>query len=1054
MKPKYLSLILVPALALSASSDARQLGDPKPKNILGARSISISPDGTRVAFSYLGDVWVVSSEGGRAVPVTTHIEMDDNPIWSPDGKWIAFSTNRNGADDIYVVPADGGESRRLTWFAGSDVASDWTPDGKQLLFRSTRDAQDNGLFSLDVRTGAFARFLIDQTTVRNPIMSNDGTMVAYNRNGFPWYRARYQGTGASALWLFDTTSKKARALRDNQFQHLWAGFNPDGKSLMTVTVSEKTPSASFLDKPIPKNVDNVNRTPNVYKIDLNGRTVRMTNFVGGGVRYLSVARNAGTAAFEYEGYVYTMTPGGEPKKIDIIASTDDKVNYQERLILTDGVSDAALNPASDKVAFTVRGEIWTVPVKKGKGPNANDATQLTDWAGSDQEPLWTPDGKSIFFTSDREDSDRLYRMDVATKAVTAVSAPGSDVSVVTLSPDKKSVYWWQTGTNGGLYGALVAGGAPKKITGSQSSVGTPYAWSPDGRYLAYSRQTGGTVINMAPPVNIWIFDSTTGKEINVTRLNAQHGDPLWSPDGRYLFFSSNRDGGSAIYALPLKAEDARETELELKYEKPKEAVKVDIDFDDIHRRMRRVISQSPQGNLRMNPENGTLYFRSEGDVWMASYDGSEVRRISQGGGLQSFEPNADYSQFLLVKGGNISLLNPKPPQFQVSQVEFRADWSRDVRKERQAAFSQFWRNFNSRFYDPNMHGRDWMALRKRYEPMLSSVGHRNEFATVLNMMVGELESSHSEVGPAPGNPQGENSAHPGFTIDYSYSGPGIKIAEVPRYAPGSYAKTKLGAGEYVMAINGTDVSANEALFRDVLNAQDGRDITLLVNKTPTKSGAREVKYRALSGGAWNGIQYRNRIEDRQKYVEEKSGGRIAYFHISGMGGNNFTTFNREAWEFIDGKKAAIIDVRNNGGGNIADSLVDMLERVPHSYYQARDQEAGLAPANSWNIPTVVMHAETSFSNAEMFPAAMKARKLATLVGVQTPGYVIWTYGLRLIDGTSARMPNSGSYRMDGSPMENLGQMPDVNVPLTYEDYLAGRDPQLDKAIEILLGKMD
>ncbi len=1053
MKSKHLGYLIIPGLALVGATNARQLGEPSPKPIFGARSVAISPDGKQLAFSYLGDIWVVSSAGGRAIPVTTHVEMDDNPVWSPDGKWIAFSSNRTGNDDIFIVPSDGGESRRITWHSGGDVPSDWTPDGKKILFRSTRDGQDNGLFSIDVKTGSFARLMMDSTAVRNPIASNDGTMVAYQRSGFAWYRPRYQGSGAAQLWTIDTSTKKAKPVRDNGFQHLWAAFNPDGKSLMTVTVGEKTPSSSYMNKPIPKVVDNVNRTPNVYKIDLSGKAVRMTNFVGGGVRFLSVAEQAGTTAFEYEGNVYTMAPGAEPQKVSIIASTDDKINYEERLVLTNGVSDASLTPAGDKVAFSVRGEIWTVPVKKGKGPNANDATQMTDWAGLDESPLWAPDGKSFFFTSDREDSERLYRMDAETKAVTTISAVGSDVSVVTFSPDKRTLYWWQSGKDGGLYSAAVAGGAPKKVAGGQASIGTAYAWSPDGRYLAYSKPTGGTLINMAPPINIWIFDSQTGTEVNVTRLNAMHTDPVWSPDGKYLFFSSNRDGSNVIYALPLRAEDARDTELELKYEKPTSPVKVEIDFQDIQYRMRRVISQSPQGNMRMNSDNGNLYFLSEGDVWQASYDGNEVRRITGGGGVQSFEPNGDFSQLLLVRGGTIGLLNLRSPQFPVMPVDFRSDWTRDIRNERKAAFAQLWRNFNSRFYDPNMHGRDWSAIRKRYEPMLASVGHRNEFATVCNLMVGELESSHSEVGPAGGGVRGESSAHLGVAFDYTYSGPGIKIGLVPDRTPGSFAKTKLNPGEYIMAINGKDVTTNEALYRDVLNEQEGRDLTLLVSKTPTKTGAREVKYRALSGGQWNAILYRNRIEARQKYVAEKSGGKIAYMHISGMGGNNFTTFNREAWEFIDGKKAAIIDVRNNGGGNIADALVDMLERVPHSYYQARDQDAGLAPGNSWNLPTVVMHAESSFSNAEMFPSAMKSRKLATLVGVPTPGYVIWTYGLPLIDGTGARMPNSGAYRLDGSPLENMGEVPDFIVPLTYEDYLAGRDPQLDKAIEILLGKI-
>jgi C-terminal processing protease CtpA/Prc len=367
--------------------------------------------------------------------------------------------------------------------------------------------------------------------------------------------------------------------------------------------------------------------------------------------------------------------------------------------------------------------------------------------------------------------------------------------------------------------------------------------------------------------------------------------------------------------------------------------------------------------------------------------------------------------------------------------------------ERRAAFAQFWRGFNSGFYDPNMHGRDWMAIRKRYEPLLSSVGHPSEFAIVLNMMTGELESSHSEVS-GQGTPGGPNVA-----IDWSYNGPGLKVQEVPYDAPGSFDKTKISAGEIVLQINGVDVGPNMALYRDVLSGQNGRDMTFLVSPDGTRTAAREVKYRAMSSGAFRSVYYDNLIRARRQYVEEKSGGKLTYVHISGMGGGNLAAFNREFWEFVLGKEGVVIDVRDNGGGNIADSLVDMIERKPHAYYQSRDGVAATAPGRDVTLEIIVMHNETSYSNAEMFPAAMKSRGLATLVGVPTPGYVIWTSGFRLVDGTSARMPNSASYRLDGTPMENMGQAPDVLVDLTREEFLAGKDPQLDKAIEVLMEKL-
>ncbi|HSE44041.1 MAG TPA: S41 family peptidase, partial [Gemmatimonadales bacterium] len=408
----------------------------------------------------------------------------------------------------------------------------------------------------------------------------------------------------------------------------------------------------------------------------------------------------------------------------------------------------------------------------------------------------------------------------------------------------------------------------------------------------------------------------------------------------------------------------------------------------------------------------------------------------------------DSKMIVGVRSGMPVTVDIRKPNNEITTVSFRADWTRDLRKEHEAAYNQFWRMYNHGFYDGNFHARDWVMLRERYRKYLPSVGHRNEMATLLNMLVGELESSHSEVSPAQGNPRGESVAHLGFTYDYSYNGPGIRILEVPAHTPGSYPKTRLEAGEIVTKINGKPVGLDEALYRDVLAGQDGRDITLTVQGKDGKT--REVKYRALSPGQFSGIVWGNILDARRKHVEEISHGQLTYVHIAGMSQGELDRFNQQVWMYAQGKKGLIIDVRNNGGGNTADKIIDILERAPNSIYKERDEPAQLGPGQALAMPMVVMCAETSFSNAEMFPSAMRARKLATLVGHPTPGYVIYTGGGRLVDGTGIRMPGTGVYHLDGSPLEDNGVVPDVIVDITPEQYFAGQDPQLDKAVEVLM----
>lgn len=1045
-------LYLIALAAVGAASWA-QVADPAPKTITGPRSLALSPDGARLAFSWRGDLWIASASGGSATPLTSHVELEDNPVFSPDGNWIAFSSNRFGGSDIFVIPAQGGEAARVTFHSGAETPTGWSPDSRQILFRASREGEENGIYSVDIRTLDLRLLVRDHRNISVPRMSGDGKTILFGRYGFPWTRPRYHGSAALQLVAQDAVTGARTSVRNNGFQHLWASFTQDGK-IAAVSVGEITPSSSPLGKPIPRITDSAERTPNVYLFDMKGRGERVTSYVGGPVRFLAVAAKDDAMAFEREGRVYVGSLGSgrtAPRAITLTASVDDKFNNEELQILTSGATQAALSPDNKTFVITGANELWSVPVEQGTRPNSRDAKQLTRWAGLDGDPLFSPDGKAVFFTSDRDGAVRLYRMVLETGESKALTTGDEDVLELELTPDRKKVSFWIAGSKGGLFQVPVEGGSVEKVFDLprpyRYESDTRYAWSPDGQWVAYALRRPSN------SVNIYLYNLETKATTNVTRLTAFHGNPVFSPDGKYLYFTGSRQD-TGIYTLPLTREQARTADADLKFEKPKETPNVEIELEDIHTRVRLFVSGSSQ-NLRVDPETGRLLFWRDGQAWQVDYDGQNARAISSGSAIGAFELSADNNRLVFVRDGLPSFLDLRRQNNPVTTVNFRAEWTRDIRGERQAAFAQFWREYNRTFYDPNFHGRDWLAIRKRYEPLLDSVGHRNEFATVLNMMVGELEASHAEVSPAGGGVSPQSAGHLGLTFDYSYRGPAIKVARVPARTPGSFPQSRIGEGEFILEINGKPARLNEALWRDVLNGQTGRDVTLLVNRTPSKEGARTVRIRALSGGEWNGLLYRNRIDARRKYVEEKSGGLLTYLEIPGMGQEQLRGFNFEAWEFIAGKKGVIIDVRNNGGGNISDDLIDLIERRPHGITQLRDTDPETSPGRSWSkdLQVVVMISESSFSDAELYPSGMRARGFATLLGMPTPGYVIGTYGLPLLDGTSARMPAWGWFRLDGSNTENNGERPDIQVDWPVEDYLSGRDPQLDRAIAELLKRL-
>ncbi|RYG85136.1 hypothetical protein EON77_06110, partial [bacterium] len=562
------------------------------------------------------------------------------------------------------------------------------------------------IYAISPETGKFRMIFRDMMTVGSPKISPDGDKILYTRFGFPATRPRYSGSAAAQLWTYDLKSGKRAEVRNDGFQHLWPAWNASG--IWAVTVTKLSPSTAPVGKTVGKIKFDAAQTPNVYKMNLAGKADRKTDWAGDVIdssRFLAVARDANAYAFERGGQIYVSKDGAPAKEIVLTANADDRTTQEERLVLTTGAQDFDLSPDGTSVVFTARNDLWRVPVKKGEGPNKDDAEQLTTWAGSDERPLFTPDGKAVFFVSDRDGAERLYRMDLATKTAKALTTEDSDISNLDLTPDKKSVSFWRTGKEGGLYVAPIDGGPAKRLFALTGANPRNYAFSPDGRYVAYARDLDESgYYYWEASSNIFILDVATGESKDVTQLAAQAGAPTWSPDGKYLYFFSDRNG-DGLYAISLQPEEVRGSEQTIKYEKPKKdapPVKVEIDFDGIERRVRKLSATSGR-SIVADPEDGSLYIATGGNITRLNANGEEPRQITTTGGVGGIRMAADGKSLVYVQNGQPTILNLRAQNYPQTPVTFRAEWTRDMRAERRAAFAQLWREFNRGFYDPNFH---------------------------------------------------------------------------------------------------------------------------------------------------------------------------------------------------------------------------------------------------------------------------------------------------------------------------------------------------------------
>jgi tricorn protease len=1123
LSPKGLLAAVVALLPVIAPAETRLLRHPTYSN-------------GRVAFSYLGDIWVANDDGSGVLRLTDHKAREVFPRFSPDGQWIAFSSNREGNYDVFVIPATGGKARQLTFNTADDMVVGWSADGRKVLFQSTRGkgvfpsvatlfeiSADGGMEQpLPTDWGSWASF------------SADGSKMAFTRHPGVWSRKHYRGSYAVDLWLMEVGAKKFTKLGDPEYKgnYLWPMYGKDGGIYF---VADRLPSEKNVEYGGPEVMKSVY---NIWKIsERGGPAEQVTRHQDGNLSFPSISSDGKTIVYEDDFGLWKLdTASGNTSQIHIDIKSDAKENETELRSFQGEAESFNLSPSTKRAAIAVHGEVFTIATDRG------DLQRVTETSWREENPRWSPDGKWIAFISDRTGREEVWMAGETGQDLKQLSDTDCDKSAVVWAPDSKSLLW--TGSDRKLHRVDLESGQRDVIVSSQTGqISTPQ-FSPDGKWISYSKEDGLLRRHLC----LRELDDGAEHIIDSEQFLSAMG-ARWTADGKKIVFlggvgapgmaSLNRTVVQ-LYNVALvhgeKNPDDRDVNTEAQAEAALERsrrggagtgpdsgrnvkVEVKIEFDGLARRIRQITRVTGfVSTIAPSPDGRTYAFvASDGGedgggrpaLYTIAEDGTRQTLVTQGappdpssgtprgrggfggGGFGEPQWSKDGRNIFYLQGGGVySVAAPAAPaddspaapaaggfgggrrggrgsgglavtaaagaatSATPRRVDFTVRLMVDHPAERREVFEEAWRVMKNRFYDPKMHGVDWAAAKEKYEPLLADVADSEELHTVIMQMIGELNASHTGVsGGGETGPPAERvqTRHPGFDLVPDSSG-FYKISRVYKKGPADHEYVKLTVGDYVLSVNGKELRTTDNYWK-AFNLIPGRKFEFALNSKPEAEGSWKIDLDPLTSAAQSDLDYDLWVESRKETATRLSNGRVGYLHIKAMDAPSLRKFERDLLENLD-KKALIIDERFNGGGGIDQELLQILnQRKQYQFWSTRGSGRIPRPVQAFFGPMAVLQNERSASDAEMFPDGFRALGLGKLIGVPTYGAVIGTGAFRLLDGSSIRTPGSGVFTRSGRSLENYGVQPDIEVDNTPEDFLAGRDRQVEKAVEVLLSEV-
>ncbi|HEY6247165.1 MAG TPA: S41 family peptidase [Pyrinomonadaceae bacterium] len=1047
----------------------------------------------RIVFTYLGDIWTADENGQNIQRMTVNRARDVYGRFSPDGKWIAFSSDRNGNLDVFIMPASGGAAKQLTSHSADDTVLGWSADSRSVLFSSNRGEDFMPqLYLVSVDGGMQWKAGTDMGVQAS--YSPDGKRLAYNQKSQVYWRKYYRGAYQSDIMIMDVAAKKFTQVTDFDGLDSWPMWGHDG---FIYFVSDR----------------DGNGLTNIWRVsDQGGKADRITTFKAGDVRWPSISSDGRVIMFEHDFGIWKLdvsTKKATQISLNIDAETAD--NLSDLQSFNSQADDYDLAPSSRRIAFSIHGEIFTAPVEEG------DIKQITESPARDRAVSYSPDGKSLSFISDQSGREELW--------VVAADGTGSAQQLTDLdalknsyswSPDSKTIAF--AASDDKLRTLNVATRQTAILDSSRYGGIGGVVWSPDSKWIAYSKS------DVSRTTDIYVI-AASGEEKEphkVTFDSYNEGNPMFSPDGRKLFFqrvepgSGNAPNSSQVYSVGLEhldrdPDDPEEREAEPNQPQPQPEGAAEgapparrpaqnrpphdtkMDWAGMKHRTRQITRMPfPIFDYTVAPDSRTIVFITSEPAGTANVpviysiqdDGRRLSRITSGqpptedaesGGGGGF--GGGISQLSISRDGRTLFFRERDSVYSVpvsgsaaptlatarpagDTGRRRLNFNVRVRIDRQTEWAEMfddgWRTMKYRFYDPQMHGFDWDAARAKYRPLVDFVGDRQELLNIINEMIGELNASHTGAAPPPRGPGGGgvSTGNLGLELEPDSAAGRYRVTYIYENGPADKDWVRVKVGDYLLAINDKPVKAGDDYW-ELLNNRLNRKVDVTFNNKAADDGAWHTRIEAISTNAYSQLRYDRWVKDRRQKVDELSGGRIGYLHIQAMNPPSLRKFEKEIREFRN-KEALIIDQRWNGGGNIEQELLAILVQRQYQIWQPRGTEATGRPFAGFFGPKVVLQNWRSASNAEMFPAGFRALGLGKVIGTPTMGAVIGTGSYSLIDGSTVRTPGVGVFLADAkhTNMENYGVQPDILVDNKPEDYLAGRDRQLEAAVDELLKELN